>query len=46
VIAGFLAAMSLLRLGYLINKVPHYVVEGFTLGIAVAIALQQVLVPC
>lgn len=33
--------MGFLRLGTLINKVPHYVIEGFTLGIAIIIALQQ-----
>jgi SulP family sulfate permease len=43
VMAGiFLIAMSLLRIGNLINRVPHYVVEGFTLGIAIVIALQQI----
>lgn len=34
-------AMSLLRLGTIINRIPWAVVEGFTLGIAVVIALQQ-----
>ncbi|CAN2229310.1 SUL1 Sulfate permease and related transporters (MFS superfamily) [Candidatus Nanopelagicaceae bacterium] len=34
-------AMSLLRLGGIINRIPWSVVEGFTLGIAVVIALQQ-----
>jgi SulP family sulfate permease len=34
-------AMSLLRLGGVINRIPWSVVEGFTLGIAVVIALQQ-----
>jgi SulP family sulfate permease len=34
-------AMSLLRLGGIINRIPWAVVEGFTLGIAVVIALQQ-----
>ena len=43
---GFIAGaivilMALLRLGALINRVPHYVIEGFTLGIAIIIALQQ-----
>lgn len=33
--------MAIFRLGTLINKVPHYVIEGFTLGIAIIIALQQ-----
>ena len=33
--------MGLFKLGTIINKVPHYVIEGFTLGIAVIIALQQ-----
>ena len=42
VIAGLLVIlMGFLKLGSLINKVPHYVIEGFTLGIAVIIALQQ-----
>ena len=35
-------AMSLLRLGGVINRIPWAVVEGFTLGIAVVIALQQI----
>jgi SulP family sulfate permease len=34
-------AMSILRLGTIINRIPWSVVEGFTLGIAVVIALQQ-----
>ena len=34
-------AMSALRLGGIINRIPWAVVEGFTLGIAVVIALQQ-----
>jgi SulP family sulfate permease len=34
-------AMALVRLGNLINRIPWSVVEGFTLGIAVVIALQQ-----
>jgi len=34
-------AMSVLRLGGVINRIPWSVVEGFTLGIAVVIALQQ-----
>jgi SulP family sulfate permease len=33
--------MSILRLGGVINRIPWSVVEGFTLGIAVVIALQQ-----
>ena len=33
--------MSVLRLGGVINRIPWSVVEGFTLGIAVVIALQQ-----
>ena len=42
VLAGLLVIlMGFLKLGSLINKVPHYVIEGFTLGIAVIIALQQ-----
>jgi SulP family sulfate permease len=35
-------AMSVLRLGGAINRIPWAVVEGFTLGIAVVIALQQI----
>ncbi len=34
-------AMSVLQLGGIINRIPWSVVEGFTLGIAVVIALQQ-----
>ena len=42
VIAGLmLLGMWALRLGKIINRVPWTVVEGFTLGIAVVIALQQ-----
>ena len=42
ILAGFLVIlMAIFRLGTLINKVPHFVIEGFTLGIAVIIALQQ-----
>ena len=42
VIAGVMVIlMGLFKLGTIINKVPHYVIEGFTLGIAVIIALQQ-----
>ena len=42
IIAGiFVILMGVIRLGSLINKVPHYVIEGFTAGIAVIIALQQ-----
>lgn len=33
--------LGIFRLGKFINKVPHYVIEGFTFGIAVIIALQQ-----
>ena len=33
--------MSVLRLGGVINRIPWSVVEGFTLGIAVVIAMQQ-----
>lgn len=44
---GFLAGMliilmSLLRLGRFIDSVPWPVMEGFTLGIALIIALQQI----
>lgn len=35
-------AMSLARLGGIINRIPWSVVEGFTLGVAVVIALQQI----
>lgn len=42
VIAGvMLVMMALLRLGDWIKRVPHFVIEGFTFGIAVVIALQQ-----
>jgi len=42
VIAGFIVIMlSVMKLGSLINKVPNAVVEGFTVGIAVIISLQQ-----
>ncbi len=42
VIAGVMVIlMGLFKLGQLINRVPHYVIEGFTLGIAIIIALQQ-----
>ena len=34
-------AMSVVRLGNLIKKVPDCVVEGFTVGIAIVISLQQ-----
>lgn len=41
-LAGLMViAMSILRLGTVINRIPWAVVEGFTLGIAVVIALQQ-----
>lgn len=40
--AGLLViVMSILRLGTIINRIPWSVVEGFTLGIAIVIALQQ-----
>lgn len=43
VLAGTLIIlMSLLRLGKFIDSVPWSVMEGFTLGIALVIALQQV----
>jgi len=38
----FIIAMGLARLGRFVEKVPWSVVEGFTLGIAFIIALQQV----
>lgn len=42
VIAGSIVIlMGFFKLGTLINKVPHFVIEGFTLGIAIIIALQQ-----
>jgi SulP family sulfate permease len=42
VLAGAMVIlMGLFKLGTIINKVPHFVIEGFTLGIAVIIALQQ-----
>lgn len=42
-IAGLIViAMSVLRLGGIINRIPWAVVEGFTLGIAVVITLQQI----
>ena len=42
VLAGLIViAMALLRLGSIINRVPWAVVEGFTVGIACVIALQQ-----
>lgn len=42
ILAGiFVIAMGALRLGDVINRIPWSVVEGFTLGIAVVIALQQ-----
>lgn len=42
VMAGaLLVLMAVLRLGDWIKRVPHFVIEGFTVGIAVVIALQQ-----
>ena len=42
VLAGaMLVVMAFLRLGDWIKRVPHFVIEGFTVGIAVVIALQQ-----
>lgn len=42
VMAGLIViAMSIIRLGSLINRVPNCVVEGFTVGIAIVISLQQ-----
>ncbi len=42
-VAGALVvAMGVCRCGGLINKVPWPVMEGFTLGIAIVIALQQI----
>lgn len=37
-----LACMGLLRLGSFVAKVPHSIVVGFTIGIALTIALTQV----
>jgi SulP family sulfate permease len=43
VMAGLVViVMSVIRLGGLINKVPGVVVEGFTVGIALVIGLQQI----
>lgn len=43
VLAGLMVlAMSILKLGDIINRVPWSVVEGFTVGIALVIALQQI----
>jgi MFS superfamily sulfate permease-like transporter len=43
VVAGvILVAMGLLRLGSIVAKVPHSIVVGFTMGIALTIALTQV----
>ena len=42
-IAGFFVAIAAaLRLGTIINRAPWAVVEGFTVGIACVIALQQI----
>jgi SulP family sulfate permease len=42
VMAGMLLIlMSILQLGNWIKRVPHFVIEGFTFGIAIVIALQQ-----
>jgi len=42
IIAGaLLILMSIIRLGDLIKRVPHFVIEGFTFGIGIVIALQQ-----
>jgi len=38
---AFVLIAALLRLGTVMNKVPWAVVEGFTVGIAIVIALQQ-----
>jgi len=43
IIAGiFLLVFGALRLGRYVEKVPWPVMEGFTLGIAIVIALQQI----
>jgi len=39
---GLMILMSALRLGRFIDSVPWAVMEGFTLGIAIIIALQQI----
>ena len=39
---GMILLMSLLRLGRFVEQIPWSVMEGFTLGIALVIALQQV----
>ena len=42
IIAGaLLILMSIIRLGDWIKRVPHFVIEGFTFGIGIVIALQQ-----
>jgi SulP family sulfate permease len=42
VLAGIgLLLLAVFKLGNLINRVPHSVVEGFTVGIALVITLQQ-----
>lgn len=42
VLAGAMVIlMGVFKFGSIINRVPHYVIEGFTLGIAIIIALQQ-----
>lgn len=42
-LAGFiLMAFGLARLGRIVAKVPHSIVVGFTIGIAITIALSQV----
>lgn len=40
--SGFLVLAAMLRLGRHIHKLPTSLIEGFTAGIAVVIALQQV----
>ena len=43
IVAGIvLMAMGLGRLGRLVAKVPHSIVVGFTIGIAITIALSQI----
>jgi len=43
ILAGIvLVAFGLLRLGRIVAKVPHSIVVGFTIGIAVTIALSQI----
>ena len=40
--ASILIAFGVLRLGRIVAKVPHSIVVGFTIGIAITIALSQI----